>query len=870
MHRLNASARRLAARRVAGRWPPWWVACLVLAGVTAAAAEIEEARQFYQSGRYAETVALAEKEFQEQPYSEKWSLLLAQGLWTVGRYAEARAVVTNMLGQESRSIRLRWLAREVFASNGEPEKAGPMLREIIEWVSQWPSAYRDPADVVVYGRALLAAGVEPRLVLDRVFEAIKKADPDERNSYLAIGELALEKHDFALAAKSFQEGLGKLPADADLHYGLARAYAPSEPALMLASLETALKHNSNHVGALLLLTEHAIDAESYGEAEKSLDHVRTINPWHPEAWAYAAVLAQLQNQPDRERTAWEQALRFWRTNPRVPHLIGRKLSLKYRFSEGAAQQRQALQFDPRYLPAKEQLAQDLLRLGEDDEGWRLAEEVRQQDAYNVTALNLVTLRDTMARFGTMTNRHFVVRMTPREQRLYGPQALALLEQARDRLGAKYGLEVKSPVHVEVFPEQKDFAVRTFGMPENHGYLGVCFGRVVTANSPAARPGRPFNWQAMLWHEFCHVVTLQLTHNKMPRWLSEGLSVYEERQANPAWGEQLSPAYRGMILGGELTPVARLSAAFLAPASARHLQFAYYQSSLVVEFLVERFGLERLTAILRDLGQGSDINAAITKHTAPMPEFERDFQAYARRTAHQLGPGLDWDKPPADALPAGNDGSAWEVWAKAHPTNFWVLTQQGQRLIEAKQWTEAKPVLQRLVDLYPHSVGADGAWSMLASAHRALGETNEERRALGRWAEQDDAATGAYLRLMELGNAAGDWQAVVQNARRYLAVNPLVPVPYRFLAHAARQLNDTRAAIESGRALLELDPPNPAEVHFQLAQQLRRAGDTEARRHLLLALEEAPRYRNALQLLLELERERISTAARSAARGGSEP
>jgi len=63
------------------------------------------------------------------------------------------------------------------------------------------------------------------------------------------------------------------------------------------------------------------------------------------------------------------------------------------------------------------------------------------------------------------------------------------------------IELKRPTIVEVFPEQKDFAVRTFGMPGNPGYLGVCFGRVVTANSPAAHTSHAVNWQAVLWHEF---------------------------------------------------------------------------------------------------------------------------------------------------------------------------------------------------------------------------------------------------------------------------------------------------------------------------------------------------------------------------------
>ena len=118
------------------------------------------------------------------------------------------------------------------------------------------------------------------------------------------------------------------------------------------------------------------------------------------------------------------------------------------------------------------------------------------------------------------------------------------------------------------------------MPGNPGYLGVCFGTLVTANSSAAHPGHEVNWHSVLYHEFCHVVTLQITRNKMPRWLSEGISVYEEEQANPSWGQRMNPKYREMVLGGELTPISKLSGAFLAPRTPIHLQFAYYESSLV--------------------------------------------------------------------------------------------------------------------------------------------------------------------------------------------------------------------------------------------------------------------------------------------------
>ena len=55
-------------------------------------------------------------------------------------------------------------------------------------------------------------------------------------------------------------------------------------------------------------------------------------------------------------------------------------------------------FDPAYQPAKLQLCQDLLRLGEEAEGWKLAAEIFSKDGYNVVAYNLVTLRDRLSEF----------------------------------------------------------------------------------------------------------------------------------------------------------------------------------------------------------------------------------------------------------------------------------------------------------------------------------------------------------------------------------------------------------------------------------------------------------------------------------------
>jgi hypothetical protein len=61
-------------------------------------------------------------------------------------------------------------------------------------------------------------------------------------------------------------------------------------------------------------------------------------------------------------------------------------------------------------------------------------------------------------------------------------------------------------------------------------------------------------------------------------------------------------------------------------------------------------------------------------------------------------------------------------------------------------------------------------------------------------------------------------------------------------------------IQAYRALLQLDPPDPAEVNFHLADALHHEKDPAARRYVLQALEEAPRYREALNLLVKINEE----------------
>jgi len=811
----------------------------------ARAQSLDETQTQFFAGHYEEVIKSAEKKAAAS-YDDGWRVLLVKALLTVGRYGDARSNALAGVDEFPSSIPLRLLARDAELFQNNLPGANRQLNEIKSVISQTGRVVASSDNLVALGRALILLGVEPRLALENCFQRACDMDPPTPEAYLASGQLALDKHDFNLAAGNFRTGLKKFPSDPDLDSGLAGAFQTSDGEQMLAALQAALNINPRHIPSLLLLADHLIDAEQYDEAQKQLAKALEVNPWRPEALAYRAVLAHLENDMAGEADLRAKALHFWTNNPQVDYIIGWKLAQKYLFEEGAAAQRRALAFAPDYLPARRQLAEDLLRLGHDEEGWRMAQEARAQDEYDVTTYNLSTLHDQMSKFRTLTNADFIVRMSAAEAQLYGDRVLDLLGRAKAALCQKYGVELIRPTVVEIFPDQKDFAVRTFGMPGNPGYLGVCFGSVITANSPASQAPNPANWEDVLWHEFCHVVTLNDTKNRMPRWLSEGISVYEERQADPAWGERMNLGYREMILDGKLMPLGKLSGAFLQPKNGEALQFAYFESSMAVEYIVQTFGLETLKNILLDLRDGRNVNQALAARTVPLPDLEKQFAAFVRSRADALAPGLDLEKPP--------EGDPDADWEKSHTNNYYVRMKKAQELIEAKQWAEAKTLLESLAGSYDGERGAGNPLWLEAVAEQKLGDTNAEYAILQKVAAREADYTDLYVRLIEMSGARQDWAAETKYAHRLLQINPLISAPYRALAEAGAGAGNQEQSIAAYRSLILLDPPDPAETHFRLASLLHARGgaEAEAKRQVLQALEDAPRFREAQRLLLDIE------------------
>ncbi|QDU89285.1 tetratricopeptide repeat protein [Pirellulimonas nuda] len=813
------------------------------------AASFRDAENHFLAGQYEDCVSLAAAEIQRGVRFEPWRHVKAEAEMELGRYADARETVEEGIAAYPLSIEMRLLACKVFRYNDMPQAAQTQLRQVAEIVRARIRRRVSPDEQLAMGQYLLEQGADARQVLELCYDPVTQGFPDFVDGHLATARLALDKYDNRLAASTLLAVPETSRTDPQYHYLLASSYLADDPQRATEALNQALEINPRHTGSLLIVAEKQIDGEQYVQAHQTLDQVLKINPKQPKALAFEAVLANLEGDPAGEKARREAALASWPQNPEVDYTIGAKLSDKYRFAEGASYQRRALEMDGRYLPARVQLAQDLLRLGDEEEGWRLIQEVSATDGYNVVAHNLVTLHDSLDGYRVLQNESFRVRMPQHEAAVYGERVLELLDEAKRRLCDKYQVELGGPVVVDIFANKNDFAVRTFGIPGADGFLGVCFGNVITANSPAALGATKANWQAVLWHEFCHVVTLQKSRNKMPRWLSEGISVHEELERDGGWGQTMTPTYRRFILAGEMAPLSELSSMFLAPESPMRLQFAYFESAMAVGYIVENHGIAAIKNILVDLADGESINEALVRHVAPLGKLDAGFRDYLVEQANRLGPELAWEEP---ALPAGADSGTIAQWLSDNPDNFYGLTRYAQALAREEDWQGVLEPAKRLRALIPEYTGTGNAYALLARAHRELGDTGAEREVLQAWSERDGQAMDAYLRLSELGQSAGDWPLVAANARRMLAVDPLTPIPHRYLAEAAERLALPADAITAYRALLRFDTVDPVHVHFRLAQLLRDEGRwDQARRQVLLALEDAPRFLAAHRLLLEL-------------------
>ncbi len=812
---------------------------------------VAECQKMLATGQYNECLEATTKAITERSYGEEWPILKTQCEMALGKYPEALASIAAGIERYAWSIRLRQLEYECALANGKKEQAANALVEVEKLVASAAWRYTDADDLAALGQIAIALGADAKAVQEGFFERARKNYPNRPDGFVAAGRLALDKGDAAFAAELLTPAAKEFVDNPDVLFLLSEAMRSADREQASHLLQKALAINPHHEGALLRITEGQIDSEDYSGAALTIQQMLAVNPHQPEAHALQSVIHHVQNNLDAAAACHAEAVKFSTTNPKVDHLIGRKLSQKYRFAEGAGFQRKALEADPDFNPARVQLAQDLLRLGQETEAWQLAEEAHQKDGYDTNLFNLLQLKDSLNQFTDVTSPHFRIRMETHEAAVYGPRVSALLENAWSELTLRYEFTPELPVVVEIYPRADDFAVRTFGIPDVTGFLGVCFGKVITANSPASRRDQPTSWESVLWHEFCHVITLQKTGNKMPRWLSEGVSVFEERRTDPRWGQRMSADFRDRILTGKITPVAELSSAFLKAKTGGDMNFAYFESSMVVEHLVAQHGMEALNAVLLDLGNGVQINDALDRHAGGLESLEASFTAYATEQAQLFAPGVDFSTETL-AKAAITDSASIRLFLRDHPASFPALLMQATLLLQENKLDEAEAALKHLVELVPDDASTNGPRRLLADLFRKQSRPELESATLAEHLQRSADDLAAALRLQELSESASQPERVMELGGTIVAIDPFQVMAIQRTLKAAESLQQADVAVAQLQSLLELQPDDSARLHYRIAKMLSETDQNRSRRHVLLALEGAPRFREAHQLLLELK------------------
>jgi tetratricopeptide (TPR) repeat protein len=788
-------------------------------------------RAFWNAGRYEELAQLAERrEGQYYLLHEGW--LAGEALLILNRPAEALKIAASLEESAPRGMTGAYLRFRSAMVRGDTAAARTIAEERVRRPDVAYGFGRGSLDSVLLGRMKLAAGEDAKTVLDNFFEKAAAQDPNCEVAFEAMAELALERGDAELASKKAAEGVRRFPANARLLVQLGEALQWTSPKEALRHWNHALELNPREEAALAALAEDRFRHEDKPGFEKLLSKL-------PE-WSVsrsALILAQAVLGADKSRAA--TLLKQHSKNTLALARAGGLLSERYRFEQAVALHKAALDGDPLLTQARRDLAGDLLRLGRAAEAWPILEAVHKDDGYDVTAFNLLELKERVSGFTQVETPHFTIHMDPLEASVYGDRVGRLLERAYETLTARYGFKPSDRTHVEIFPDQKDFAVRTFGVPGGDGYLGVCFGPVITAPSPASPRAAGHSWEATLWHEFTHTITLTLTHNRIPRWLSEGISVFEEQQANPGWGRRFLPRHAPRLLAGECTPVDEMSSAFRSGDGAA-LDFAYFQAGLIVEWMVQKAGMHTLKALLSDLASGVELNAAIVKRYGPMPGVNSAFFKYAADWARKSAGSLEW-----------RTGAPRKEEAPGSPQTYEELLDSARKSLAAGDLKSARETLESALRQPPSVPDPEGVYPSLAKVYRRLGLEKEEAAALERGLELTADLPGAHERLAQIYAGWRDWGALERTSRNSLGVSPMSLPVVESLLKAQEGAGNREAAAETCRKALALDPGRAPRWHSLLGRLLEMSDPAEARVHLLEALEINPRDRDALQALARI-------------------
>jgi tetratricopeptide (TPR) repeat protein len=737
------------------------------------------------------------------------------------------AIVPGVLeAQDSLTTRLE----QAIARHDRGERA-EAAREFNRFIAIYNSGASrlTSQELVAVARAVTYLGADdPQLFKDalRAYDRAIAADPNNLDARVRLAELFLDKYNSGDAkrtlAETFSRNANYVPA---LVAEARRRDFDNEPADSV--LGRALALEPEHVPGRVLRARFRADVEDFAAAKLEVERALRASPNDKEALAQGLALAVVTGDTAaRSSFARRYTARFPRDAG--AHVAVSELLARVRqYAAAATWAREGTKIDPGDWRAHGALGLNLLRLGDVAEARKSLEASFKGDPYNVWVKNTLDLLDTFGEYDLVTRGPFRFMIDTVESRLLSLYLGELAERAHSTFTARYGFSPTGPIRMEVYRSHADFSVRTVGLA-GLGALGVSFGNTVAFDSPAAKDAGPFNWASTAWHELAHTFTLGASDQRVPRWFSEGLSVFEERRGRRGWGQNVSPAFLRAYSDGKLTLASRLNDGFVRPSFPGQVQHSYYMASLACEMIARDFGERALMEMLQAYRRGLSTEQVVrTVLKTDIPSFDRRFDAYLRE---RFGAAIN----------AIRDGSyARQVAA-------------GREALQRGDEAAAVAALDRARAMFPDYGGADGAYPPLVRALVAQGDKARAAEVLSTMVGLGDVPYETHVSLADLLLQLGDTTRAADALEGAMYMNPYEIAQHERLALLYARIGDKRKAVRERQAVVALKPVDRAEAYYNLAVAQRDAGETaDARRSVLRALEEAPHFERAQELLLAL-------------------
>jgi len=706
----------------------------------------------------------------------------------------------------------------------------------------------DSQDLLVAGRALHALHrFDEANNLLRSAAAKAPGDPAVNTAW---GELYLDAHQKADALDLFSTALKTDARWTPALLGAARSLSDDDPPQAIAAASKAIELNPSLVDAYLFVAGQLLDQDHKAEAQKEVQKALAVNPASPDAHALLAAVAFVEDRTADFDSEVAKALTVAPKRGSVFQIAGELTAHQYRFEEAVALFRRGLALEPENPEILSDLGMALLRTGDEAEAREALERSFKLFPRDKPTLNMLTMMDSLDKFETIRDGDIIVKMHKDEVPVLKEYVIPLAHKALATMAAKYEMTVKGPILIEMFPKHDDFAVRTLGLPGMIGALGACFGRVVTLDSPKARqPPGDFLWEATLWHELGHVITIQMSNSRVPRWLTEGISEWEETQARKDWTRPGEAMFARTVSNGQAIKLKDLNEAYQDP---KRISLAYYQGRLVVDYMVSTFGQSGLNKLLRAYGQGLDTNAALKQVlNTDLESMQSGFDQYIERTFGPLQKALT---TPKDVDLGRATADSLQTLARENPQSYPVHVALGLALRKAGSNDEAMTVFERAATLAPTAVGPESPHAQMADI--ALDKKDRKRAIaeLTALVAVDFENLGATEQLAGLLKEDGvsDPAKLRPVYERIVALDPYNGEARSSLGRVALQRNDYDFAAREFRTVIALKPLDPAVAHTDLAESYLKAGKRDdAKRQALAALEIAPAYARAQDLLLQI-------------------